>query len=95
MEAFNTMATARWQSLFDNLEDQGVDPRGADRERLRPYLVNFVVDSEELSTREYKRADVVRTDVLDGLQDLFEEYYSLATATLGTTMFPTARNSER
>jgi Asp-tRNA(Asn)/Glu-tRNA(Gln) amidotransferase A subunit family amidase len=94
MDAFYTMATVRWQSLFDNLEDQGFDPRGADRERLRPYLVDLVMDAEEPSTREYKRADVVRTDVFDGLQDVFEEYDVFVTATLGTTAFPHGEEPE-
>jgi Asp-tRNA(Asn)/Glu-tRNA(Gln) amidotransferase A subunit family amidase len=88
MDAFYTMATVRWQSLFDNLEDQGFDPRGSDRDRLRPYLVDLIVDAEEPTTRAYKRADVVRTHVFDGLQDLFAEYDLLVTATLGTTAFP-------
>lgn len=88
VEAFYTMATVRWQSLFDELEAQGFDPRGEDRDRLRPYLVDLVMDADEPTTREYKRADAVRTRVFDGLQDLFEEYDLLASATLGTTAFP-------
>ncbi|WP_423751548.1 amidase [Salinirarus marinus] len=88
LDAFYTMATVRWQSLFDNLEEQGFDPRGEDRDRLRPYLVDLIMDADEPSTREYKRADVVRTHVFDGLQDLFAEYDLLATATLGVTAFP-------
>jgi Asp-tRNA(Asn)/Glu-tRNA(Gln) amidotransferase A subunit family amidase len=88
MDAFYTMATVRWQSLFDNLEDQGFDPRGEDRDRLRPYLVDLIMDAEEPTTRAYKRADVVRTDVFDGFQELFAEYDILVSATLGTTPFP-------
>ena len=87
MDAFYTMATVRWQSLFDNLEVQGFDPHGEDRDRLRPYLVDLIMDAEEPSTREYKQADVVRTHVFDGLQDLFTEYDLLVTATLGTLPF--------
>lgn len=88
MDAYYTMATVRWQSLFDNLENQGFDPRGEDRDRLRPYLVDLIVDVEELTARAYKQADVIRTDVFDGLQELFAEYDLLVTATLGTTPFP-------
>lgn len=94
MDAFYTMATVRWQSLFDNLEDQGFDPRGEDRDRLRPYLVDLIMDAGEPTTREYKRADVVRTHVFDGLQDLFAEYDLLVTATLGTTAFPHGEEPE-
>jgi len=88
LDAYYTMATVRWQSLFDELEEQGFDPRGEDRDRLRPYLVDLVMDAEEPTTREYKRADVVRTGVLDGLADLLGEYDLLVTATVGTTAFP-------
>lgn len=88
LDAYYTMAKVRWQSLFDNLEDQGFDPRGEDRDRIRPYLVDLIMDAEEPSTREYKQADVVRTRVFDGLQDLFEEYDLLVSATVGTTPFP-------
>ncbi|WP_049901438.1 amidase [Halococcus agarilyticus] len=88
VDAYYTMATVRWQSLFDDLEAQGFDPRGEDRDRVRPYLADLVVDTEEPTVREYKRADVVRTHVFDGLQDCFEEYDLLVTATLGTTAFP-------
>ena len=88
LTAFYTMATVRWQSLFDDLENQGFDPREEDRDRLRPYLVDLIMEAEEPTLREYERADIVRTRVFDGLQDLFEEYDLLVTATLATTPFP-------
>ena len=52
------------------------------------------MDAEKPSAREYKRADVVRTHVFDGLQDLFAEYNLLATATLGVTAFPHGEEPE-
>lgn len=88
LDAYYTMARVRWQSLFDTLEDEGFDPRGEDRDRLRPYLVDLVMDAAAPTTREYKRADAVRTDVFDALQDLFSEYDLLVSATLATTAFP-------
>lgn len=88
LSAYYVMARARWKTLFDRLEEQGFDPRGADRDRLRPYLVDLVMNAEEPSRTEQRRASEVRTQVLDGLQDLFEQYDLLATATLATTAFP-------
>ena len=88
LDAYYTMATARWQSLFDNLEAQGFDPHGDDRDRLRPYLVDLVLDADAPTARESAQADVVRTDVFDGLQDLFAEYDLFVSATLATTAFP-------
>jgi Asp-tRNA(Asn)/Glu-tRNA(Gln) amidotransferase A subunit family amidase len=88
LEAYYTMATVLWQSLLDDLETQGFDPRGADRDRLRPYFVDLVMDVDAPTVRDYKRADRVRTDVFDGLQDVFAEYDLLVSATLGTLPFP-------
>ena len=82
------MATVLWQSLFDDLEAQGFDPRGDDRNRLRPYLVDLVMDADAPTTRAYKQADVVRTRVLHGLADVFDEYDLLVSATTSTTAFP-------
>jgi len=88
LDAYYTMATVLWQSLFDDLERQGFDPRGDDRDRLRPYLVDLVMETPVPSAREYKRADIVRTDVFDGLQDCFDQHDLIVSATLGTLPFP-------
>jgi len=88
LEAFYTFARVRWQSLFDALERQGFDPRGADRDRLRPVVVETILDGPEPTTREYKRADRTRTRVYDGLQDVFEEYDLLVSPTLSVLPFP-------
>jgi len=78
-------------------EPRGRGVRSARRGSRPPSAVSRrpSLDAEEPTTREYKRADVVRTHVLDGLVDLFEEYDLLVTATAGTTPFPTARNRRR
>ena len=94
LDAYYTMATVRWQSLFDNLEDQGFDPRGEDRDRLRPYLVDLILDADPPTTREYSAADVVRTDVFDAIQEVFEAYDLLVSATLSTTAFPHGEEPE-
>ncbi|MFC6719279.1 amidase [Natrialbaceae archaeon GCM10025810] len=94
LDAYYTMATVRWRALLEDLEEEGFDPRGDDRDRLRPYLVDLIVDVEEPTARERRRADVVRTRVFDGLQDCFAEYDLLATATVGTTPFPHGEEPE-
>lgn len=88
LDAYYTFATVTWQSIFDNLENDGFDPRGEDRDRIRPYLANLILDAETPTTREYKQADVVRTQVLDDLQDLFAEYDLLVSATTAVPPFP-------
>ncbi|MFB6303582.1 MAG: amidase [Haloferacaceae archaeon] len=88
LDAFYTFARVAWGALFDALERQGLDPRGDDRDRLRPYVREMVLDAERPGTRELKRADVVRTDVYDGLVDRFESHDLLVSATTATPPFP-------
>ena len=87
LEAFYTFARVRWQSLFDALEREGFDPRGADRERLRPVVVETILEGPEPTTREYKRADRTRTRVYDGLRDVFAEHDLLVSPTLSVLPF--------
>ena len=89
LEAFYTFARVRWQSLFDALERQGFDPRGADREKLRPVVVETILEGpeSEVTTREYKRADRTRTRVYDGLQETLDEYDLLVSPTLSVLPF--------
>jgi Asp-tRNAAsn/Glu-tRNAGln amidotransferase A subunit and related amidases len=88
LEAFYTFARVRWQALFDDLESQGLDPRGDDRERLRPVVVETILDEPEPTVQAYKRADRTRTGIYDGLQDVFEEYDLLVSPTLAVLPFP-------
>ncbi|WP_129113632.1 amidase [Halegenticoccus tardaugens] len=88
LDAFYTFAKVRWESLFDNLETaHGLDPRGADRGKLRPITVETILESTSVTTREYKRADVVRTKVYDGILDILAKYDVLVTPTLGVLPF--------
>jgi len=94
LEAYYTFARRRWNALFDSLEAAGFEPRGADRDRLRPYLVELVLDADQPGPREYSRAQAVRTDVLDGLNDCLAEYDLLATATASVLPFPHGEEPE-
>jgi Asp-tRNA(Asn)/Glu-tRNA(Gln) amidotransferase A subunit family amidase len=88
LDAFYTYAKVNWESLFDDLEaEYGFDLRGEDKEQLRPITVETIFESDPVSTREYKRADVVRTDVYDGVVDLLGEYDLLVTPTLAVPPF--------
>ncbi|WP_280537117.1 amidase [Halopenitus sp. POP-27] len=93
--AYYTMAKILWESLFDGLErDHGLDPRGADRDRLRPVTVETILEAADVSTREYTRAQMVRSDVYDGIVDLLAEYDVLVTPTLGVTPFEHGEHPE-
>lgn len=87
LDAFYTMASVGLQMLFDRLESQGFDPRGEDQEKLRPYLVDVILSGDMPTIRKFKNAEVTRTKVFDDLQETFESYDLLVTATVGTTPF--------
>lgn len=65
----------------------GLDPRGADRERLYSDTVEIILESDTVTTREYMQADVTRTRVYDGLIDLFSSYDILLTPTTAVPPF--------
>lgn len=88
LEAYYTFARLRWTALFDNLERDGFNPRGKDRDRLRPYIVDLILDADEPTIGEYNRADIVRTDVLDAIADLLAEYDLLVSGTVAVPPFP-------
>lgn len=87
VDTFYTFAKVRWETLFDALERQGFDPRGEDRDRLRPKLVDTIMNADEVSTRAYKQADVARTRVYDGIQDVLDGFDLLVTATIAVVPF--------
>lgn len=87
-DAYYTFTSVLFHSLLDNLEQEGFDPRGEDRSRLGDELVDFVMESQPPTTREYSQANLVRTDIFDAIQDIFSRYDLLVTATLAITPFP-------
>lgn len=87
LDAYYTFMSALFHSVFDSMEEQGLDPRGDDRDRLGPDLATFVAGTPP-STREYWAANIVRTRVFDGIQELFADFDLLVTATLAVPPFP-------
>lgn len=89
LDAFYTFAKVRWEALFDGLEtEHGLDPQGEDRSDLRPITVETILESDSVTTREYKAADQTRTRVYDAVVDLLEGYDVLVMPTLGVEPFP-------
>lgn len=89
LDAFYTFAKVRWEALFDNLEaEHDLDPRGEDREKLRPVTVETILESDSVSTRQLNQAQVTRTKVYDGIVDLLRTYDVLVTPTLSVPPFP-------
>lgn len=70
------------------LAEQGRDPFER-RDDLTPEVIEGMEVGASYSAVEYKRADIVRTDVFDAVQDLFEEYDLLVTSTVAVPPFDT------
>jgi Asp-tRNA(Asn)/Glu-tRNA(Gln) amidotransferase A subunit family amidase len=87
LDAYYTFATALWESLFDSLERDGLDPRGEDRERLAESTVETILDAEAVSTSDLAAANTTRTAVLDAIVGALSEYDLLVAPTLGVLPF--------
>lgn len=87
LDAFYTFAKVLWDARLDELEANGFDPRGEDKEQLRPITVETILESDPVTISEYKAADRIRTDVYDGIVDVLTDYDVLACPTLGVEPF--------
>lgn len=87
LEAYYRFVRVRWEALFDSLEDDGFDPRGADKSRLGDELVEVVLQADPVTTREYKQAESIRTTVLDGINDMLDSFDAVVTPTTGVVPF--------
>ena len=82
-ESWMTGFTVKFAALAENLrESRGVEYLGADRDATTPAFVEAIESGRGTSAVEYKRADNVRTSAFLAVQELFEEYDLLASATL-------------
>lgn len=89
LDAFYTFARASWNALFDRLEDEyDLDPRGADRGKLRPVTRETILDAARPTTAEIASAQAVRTTVFDGVGDVLADHALLVTPTLAVLPFP-------
>ena len=77
--------------IVANLKDAGVvDLLGEHRGDLTPEFAGLVEKGWSMGAVEYRRDEVVRTEVFDALQDLFDDYDLLVTPTLAVPPFDNA-----
>ena len=69
-------------SFGDGLKRQGVDLLADHRGDIPPQFAEDIELGERITVLEHKRDDVVRTEVFDAIQDVFESYDLLVTPTL-------------
>jgi Asp-tRNA(Asn)/Glu-tRNA(Gln) amidotransferase A subunit family amidase len=87
------------------MKSTGVDLRGAHRDQVPPQFAESLDLGHTLSALDYRQDDVIRSEVLDALQDVFDSYDLLVSPTLaslpvdnasdGNTLGPSEINGER
>jgi Asp-tRNA(Asn)/Glu-tRNA(Gln) amidotransferase A subunit family amidase len=81
----------RYAEITANFKKEGVvDLLGEHREDLTPQLVNLLETGQQMRALDYRLDDVVRTEVFDAVQDLFDGYDLLVTPTLAVPPFDNA-----
>ena len=87
LDAYYTFATVLWEGLLDGLTEDGLDPRKDDRDQLTDSTVETILNADSVSTQALTAAQRVRTQVLEGMTELFDEYDLLVCPTLGVSPF--------
>ena len=70
----------------------GIDLRGSHRNEVPPEFAESLDLGHRLSAMDYRRDDVIRTEVLDGLQDVFDGYDLIVSPTLAALPVDNATN---
>jgi Asp-tRNA(Asn)/Glu-tRNA(Gln) amidotransferase A subunit family amidase len=73
--------------VFENLKRTGTDLLGDHRDELEPTNVALAERGMEMSAVEYRRLDVVRTELFEAVQTFFAEYDALLLPTLSVPPF--------
>ena len=81
----------RSAEIVANLKDAGVaDLLGEHRDDLTPEFAGLLEKGHGMGAVEYRKDEVVRTEVFDAIQDIFEGYDLLVTPTLAVPPFDNA-----
>jgi aspartyl-tRNA(Asn)/glutamyl-tRNA(Gln) amidotransferase subunit A len=80
----------RYAEISENFKKNGVDLLGEHRGDLTPQLVQILETGQRMSALDYRLDEVVRSEVFDAVQDLFERYDLLVTPTLSVPPFDNA-----
>ena len=83
-----------YAQLHATFKQEGVDLLGEHRDELTPEFVELIEIGQSLSAVEYKLDDVVRTEVFDAVQNVFEDYDLLVTPTLAVSAVRQCRRWE-
>jgi amidase/aspartyl-tRNA(Asn)/glutamyl-tRNA(Gln) amidotransferase subunit A len=78
--------------VLEGMKAGGIDLLGEHRGELTPQYAELVESARRTSALDYKLDDLVRTEVFDAVQDVFEEYDVLVTPTLAVPPFDNAED---
>lgn len=76
----SNVLTTRFGDQLESTYD--IDITGGDREAVLPYIIEQFEAGRNTSALAYKNADIVRTDVLDTIEQVFADYDLLVGSTL-------------
>jgi len=86
--AWLALAGVTYADTFEQIQkEQGIDLFVDHRDQISPELIQLVQDGRTLSALEYRRYDQLRTDALDAVQDVLEEYDVLIAPVTGALPF--------
>ena len=98
-------SAVRSAQTADGFKGDGIDLLGSHRNEISPQFAASLELGHRLSALDYRADDVIRTEVLDALQDVFDSYDLIACPTLaalpvdnatdGNTLGPTEIEGER
>jgi len=76
----------------DGFIADGIDLRGSHRDQVPPQFAASLDLGHQLTALDYRADDVIRTEVLDALQDVFERYDLIVSPTLAAMPVDNATN---
>ena len=81
-DAWMRQSAVRSAQTADGFKRDGIDLLGEHRDEISPQFAASLELGHQLSALDYRADDVVRTEVLDALQDVFDRYDLIACPTL-------------
>ncbi len=84
----------QYHSVLDGFKKEGIDLLENHRDEIAPEFLDLLEETRDLTVREYKRDEHVRTRAFDAIQDLFEDYDLLVTPTVGVEAIPNATDGQ-
>jgi amidase/aspartyl-tRNA(Asn)/glutamyl-tRNA(Gln) amidotransferase subunit A len=85
-------SAVRSAQTADGFKEQGIDLLGSHRGDISPEFAASLELGHTQSALDYRRDDVIRTEVLDALQDVFDRYDLLVCPTLAAMPVDNAKD---